>query len=206
MLHPSLETRLPELAATFRERGSLRLEPFLRDDLATELADSLRTLAHTIKVGTHPELAFLYYELSLVPEPSCDHVTCRVGRWLHDEGRAWVAELTGLALAPPPDGHLVATCFGKGCYLDPHNDVDGARAVAYVLGLTRGAWPAEQGGHLEFIDGEGDEIAVRERRAPGWNTLDLFDVRRPGRTHRVPLVTEHHERRAVSGWFYRPPR
>lgn len=204
MLHPSIEARVPALQATWREHGSLRIDSFLRDEVATELADSLRSLPHTIHSGAPPGLGFLYYELALTPEPSCDHVTCRAGRWLFADGLAWVAALTAVPLAPPPDGRLIATLYGKGGYLDPHNDVDGSRAIAYVIGLTRGKWPAEEGGHLEFLDARGDRIAVRERRAPGWNTLDLFDVRTIGRTHRIPMVTEHHERRAVSGWFHRP--
>jgi Rps23 Pro-64 3,4-dihydroxylase Tpa1-like proline 4-hydroxylase len=97
---------------------------------------------------------------------------------------------------------VTATLYSRGCYLDAHNDTDGSRALAFVLGLTREPWPAERGGHLEFLDTGGGAIRVRERRPPGWNTLDLFDVRRPDHIHRVPLVEDPVLRLAVSGWFY----
>jgi len=79
---------------------------------------------------------------------------------------------------------------------------DGARRVAYVLGLTRTAWPAEHGGHLEFLAVRDGAVVVTERRAPGWNTLDLFDVVGTNRLHQVPIVTADVERRAIPGWFY----
>lgn len=205
MMDPTTAARLPQLQRAWQGERSLRIEHFLIDEEARELLAALRELPHAIKVPRAIGLHFLYYELALEPEAACDHVTCRLARWLFDDGRSWLAELTGLTLAPPPDGRLTATAYGKGSYLDAHNDADGARSLAYVIGLTPASWPADEGGHLEFLevaDGEG-EPAVRERRAPGWNTLDIFDVARRDRVHRIPIVTEHHERRAVSGWFYR---
>jgi len=41
-----------------------------------------------------------------------------------------------------------------------------------------------------------------EVRPPGWNTLDIFDVRQPTRLHEVRMVTQPLERRAISGWLY----
>ena len=99
-------------------------------------------------------------------------------------------------------GRLLATLYTKGCYLAPHNDYDGTRAIAYVLGLSPRPWSAAQGGHLEFLSADGRRVL--ERRAPGWNTLDLFDVHRAPPLHRVPLVTEHVERRTLTGWFRVP--
>ena len=75
--------------------------------------------------------------------------------------------------------------------------------MAYVVGLSPEPWPAEEGGWLEFLGGP--DGPVLERRSPGWNTLDLFDVRRPGRWHRVPILREHRARRTIAGWFHLAP-
>ena len=205
MIHPDTRARAPELAERWRETGSMRIEPFLEPAVADELLASLRGLPHVIREPSQPGLRFLFYELAIVPEEGCDHITCRLGRWLFGDGCAWLRDVTGLVLKPPRDRRLVATAYGKGCYLEPHNDVDGNRVLAYVIGLSPATWPARDGGHLEFVepgDGPG-ALTVCERRAPGWNTLDIFDVRKPGRTHRVPILTRARERRAFSGWFYR---
>jgi Rps23 Pro-64 3,4-dihydroxylase Tpa1-like proline 4-hydroxylase len=71
-----------------------------------------------------------------------------------------------------------------------------------VLGLTDEPWPADHGGHLEFLAVDGDALIVTERRPPGWNTLDLFDVTGTACLHQVPIVTCDVERRAITGWFF----
>lgn len=207
MLHPHLMEPgvMAGLAAAWQAQGSLRLEPFLADDVAGALAGALRGQEHTLQATPPSTFMFQYWAHAFVPEPACDHVLCRFGRWLWSKGAAWVSTLTGLELGPPPDRVLMATLYSKGCYLDAHNDHDGHRQVAYVLGLTADAWPAEHGGYLEFLAVEGAAIRVTERRAPGWNTLDLFDVRAPVRLHRVPMLTHAAERRAITGWLYERP-
>jgi Rps23 Pro-64 3,4-dihydroxylase Tpa1-like proline 4-hydroxylase len=107
-----------------------------------------------------------------------------------------------MPLRPPEDRMVVSTLFQRGSFLDPHNDYDGVRCCAFVLGLTETAWPASDGGHLEFLAIAGGEVRVIERRAPGWNTLDLFDVTGTGCLHQVPILTRDVERRALAGWFY----
>lgn len=205
MLHPSLAGREAELSAEWQARGSMRIQPLLADDVARALLDELRALPHRINGATTSDLAYLYFRYDSIPDPTCDHVLCAVGRWLFDGGRAWIAELVGRDLAPPPDRGIAATLYSKGCYLDPHNDADGVRSVTYVLGLTDDSWPPERGGHLEFLAPPSPApVHVVERRAPGWNSLDLFDVERDTHIHRIPMLLDHHERRAISGWFRRP--
>lgn len=198
MLHPALD--LPALATRWQITRNLRIDDFLVPEAAEALADALRGQPHTLRCGNGP-LTFLYGECTLIPEPDCGHPTCAFARWWHGAGRGVIEGLTGRALSSPPDARVVATLYGKGCYLDTHNDFDGHRAVAYVLGLTRTRWPADEGGHLEFLGVENGEVVVRERRAPGFNTLDLFEVCGSPPPHRIPIVTRHHERRAISGWF-----
>ncbi len=190
------------LRATWQERGSIRVERFLADDVAVALRDTARNTATELRVSPPDRFAFQYWAATLVPESDCDHHLCRFGRWLWSDAVAWVSALTDLPLAPPADRLLVATHYDKGSYLDPHDDWDGARQVAFVLGLTDDVWPADQGGHLEFLAADDQAVRVIERRAPGWNTLDLFDVRASARPHMIPILRRRAERRAISGWFY----
>lgn len=73
--------------------------------------------------------------------------------------------------------------------------------MAFVLDFTEQRWPWEQGGYLEGLTHDDQGVTVAERRPPGFNTLDIFDLTVPNRTHRIPILTEHHERRVLSGWF-----
>lgn len=196
------EHDVPALRAAWQERGSIRIERFLADEVAVALRDTARSTGHELTVSPPDKLAFQYWAATLVPEADCDHRLCLFGRWLWSDVVAWVSVLTDLPLAPPEDRLLVATHYDKGSYLDAHDDWDGARKIAFVLGLTDDRWPADQGGHLEFVAADADAVRVVERRAPGWNTLDLFDVRESARTHQIPILQRRAERRAISGWFY----
>jgi hypothetical protein len=192
---------LDDLRATFSERGSIRIDGFLDGALVVALRDASRALEHELRVSIPDDLAYQYWSAKVVPEEHCDHLLCRFGRWLWSDGAAWIGALTGIELMPPPGRTLVTTLFDKGSHLDPHNDWDGTRKVAFVLGLTEETWPAEDGGHLEFLDTDGKHIVVVESRPPGWNTLDLFDVRQPTCNHAIPILRRRAERRVISGWF-----
>lgn len=203
MLHPELNAPPARraLRARWEETRSLRIEPFLAEDAAARLLEALRQAPFRLVTTSPGSFAYQLWEHTYAPEPACEHVLCAFGRFLHEDGLALVREVTGLPLAPREDRAVTATLYTRGCYLDAHNDSDGARAVAYVVGLTPGRWPAERGGHLEFLEPAGGSVRVRERRAPGWNTLDLFSVVED-RPHRIPIVRDPVERRAISGWFY----
>jgi 2OG-Fe(II) oxygenase superfamily len=205
MLAPSLAVAeaLSPLQAAWRERRSLRVAPFLDEEVAAALLDAARAQSYTVLCELPDPLAFQYLVAPLAPEAECDHLLCRFGRWLWDDGVQWVSALTGTDLAPPDDRQLLLTHYDKGSYLDPHNDYDGRRKLAFIIGLTEDTWPAEDGGHLEFLSADGGGgVRVIERRPPGWNTLDLFDVSAPDRPHAVPIVRRRAERRAIGGWFY----
>jgi hypothetical protein len=204
MLHPRLRepATVDELRARWRDEHALRIADFLDPAEALALRDALREQTHTLTTAPDASLFFQYWAFTQVPDPECDHVVCRAGRWLWSDGRAWLSMLTGIDLAPPEDRLLVATRYDKGSYLDTHNDWNGARKVAYVLGLTESHGPPEEGGWLEFLTADDDGAKLLHRVPPGWNTLDLFDVRQPDRPHAVPILTRAAERRAISGWFY----
>ena len=191
-----------EATAIWQKNRSLRIDGLLVDDDARVLRDELRTLPNALRGASPPAFSFQYSALGNVPDADCDHVLCQFGRWWWSAGVAFAAGITGMSLRPPEDRMVVSTLFQRGSFLDPHNDYDGVRRCAYVLGLTETAWPPSDGGYLEFLGMAGDEVQVTERRAPGWNTLDLFDVTGVHCLHHVPILTRDVERRAIAGWFY----
>ncbi len=203
MLHPDLRDpgRVAELQAAWAETGNLRLDPFLDPQAALALRDALRGLPHELTSEPVWQLGFQYFRYPWQPQADCDHVTCAFGRWWRGEGAAWLGRLAGRALVSNPGEQLQASLYGKGCFLEWHNDHDGVRQVAYVVGLTEQRWDPADGGHLEFL--HGGQVT---RRAPGWGTLDLFDVsvEATAPVHRIPLMTQAHERRAFLGWLVRP--
>lgn len=208
MLNPELRTPAARAALRARWAGDacLRIDDLLDPGAALALWRELREQPFRLRAQAPPVgLAFQYFEYQLTPEADCDHVLCRAGRWWMTELREWLGELTGLDLAVPPGGALISHLYTRGSYLAAHNDHDGSRALAFVYGLTRDRWPVEVGGHLEFLIASAETVTIGERRAPGWNTLDVFDVRAPTRLHRVPMVTAPVERRTITGWFHDPP-
>lgn len=91
-----------------------------------------------------------------------------------------------------------ATEYRPGHYLTRHlDDPKGEhRKFAFVLGLTK-KWDPDWGGLLQFFDDDGQPT---DSLSPGYNTLDLFDVRH---VHSVTYTTPfcQNPRHAVSGWF-----
>jgi SM-20-related protein len=91
-----------------------------------------------------------------------------------------------------------ATDYRPGHYLTRHlDDPKGElRKFAFVWGFTR-TWDPDWGGLLQFYN---DDAEPTYAYSPGFNTLDLFDVRH---VHAVTLVAPFalHPRLAVSGWF-----
>jgi hypothetical protein len=199
-------------AAWEASHGNVRIDGFLAPEEVDRLATALSGQAFELTRSSVD--MYQYWRSDLHYDAACDHVLCALGRWLHDEAPAIAGRWTGMALAPDRDELLSANLYSKGSYLDVHNDFGKGRAVAFVLGLTREPWSAEEGGWLEFVrrgrpwgelspeERDSPDAEVLLRRPPGWNTLDLFDVRGQDRWHRVTLVRTHRARLTVSGWFY----
>jgi len=205
-LHPSLAVtgRLDTLKADWHASGNLRIEPFLDPDAADGLLSALRTESFEPRIMTSslPGFRYVYWQHAFVPDVECDHLTCGFGRWLFHEFRDWLIELTGKPLKPPDEPQVISTVYMKGSYLDLHNDYDGEREIAYIIGLTPEPIPANEGGNLQFVEPQpSGDIEVTIERPAGWNTLDVFDVSSPGRSHRVPILRTHRERRAIIGWM-----
>lgn len=92
-----------------------------------------------------------------------------------------------------------ATLFAPNHYLGLHIDSHVAEGweVAYVLNLARDDWHPDWGGHLLFLDDEGDVV---EGFRPRFNALNLFRVPTPHLVSYVPPFAPI-GRMAVTGWL-----
>ncbi len=221
MLNPRWQEDSTELREVFAKSGRLRLTQVFQPEVAEALLNAQRQVPFALRghratrvawqQGQATGLDLQYWQhviqTSAVQDPLQSRVLQAFARWLFDEGVSWLEELTGLRPAPPADGQLLATSYAKGSYLDPHNDYDGQRLVALVFGFTPKSLTLKQGGHLQFITLDSHDTGtagVEVSLAPGFNTLDLFEVLDHPPIHQVTLVQEHVERRALTCWFYSP--
>ena len=204
MIRPELDPPPPDLIAQWQTHGIVRVERFFRDEVAEEALRALREAPHHLTVPTRTDLAYLMASSEHRADPTSGSPLARMVAWWFTEGRAWVTALTGHDLVAPPSGVLLSTLYTKGCYLEPHNDQAPSRVLAFILGFTAETWEPSEGGYLEFLDTDASGQLHRTRRAPGFNTLDLFDVREGAFVHEIPILRTHRERRVMSGWFHRP--
>ena len=181
----------------------IRIEDVLAPDIVESLLDEVRKQPHSLIARAGLDISFQYWTYAFVPDEECDHILCRLGRWLFHDACTWLSKVTDMDLAPPPDNQVVATHYTKGSHLSTHNDFDGKRRVAFIFGLTHPDHiPTEPDGHLDLLTAQHSGIQIRQRRPPGWNSLDLFDVTGKAQLHRVNMLRTHAERRAFTGWFY----
>lgn len=205
-LHPRLlePDALRALAEQFAAAGgNVRIEQVLAPGLADALPDALRELPFTAHcVDDEHVRCFFWRCLIAIPredEPPLPPPLDLLGRFVKHDLPALASAIAGRAILGPVEDWLPVCLYRKGSYLDAHEDHGVDRAAAFVLGLTRDRWDPSAGGHLEFL--ADDRLSVVERRAPGFDSLDLYDVRPVVRWHRVPLLVEHVERLTVSGWL-----
>lgn len=177
--------------------GNLRLDGFVDHDTAQALHDAL--VAQEFEFARSPTDLFQHARYPIWPDDDCDHPICAFARWFRTDGAAWISAVTGRDLVGPREEVLVGYWYGKGGFLDLHNDFGKGRAVALVLGLTPTTWPAEEGGWLEL---HGPAGHVVERRPPGFGTADLLDVSHPRHPHQIPMLTTHQRRLTITGWWW----
>ncbi len=190
------DAAIAPLAQAFATEGAVRIERAFDEAVAAAALEALRGEAHIPDLHPH-EHGYQLWRSSWVPEPACAHDLCGLGRWLFAEGRQLAERVSGLQLGVGEGGVLVSDRHHKGMYVEPYDEADGVRAVAFQVGLTPCTWPAEWGGHVQVL---GPDDAVRSSWAPDWNTLDLFDVRVQAR-RRLPILREHTEGFVISGWY-----
>ena len=204
MIDPSLQPIPDGIRRQWEDTRRIRIDGFLQPNVAQAVLADLRQRPHRLALPDTPQLQFQMATHKHYPDATCDHAACNLVAWWFDEGLSWVNDLVGESFVSPPSGHLLSTLYTKGCYLDPHTDTNPGRAIAFVLGFTEEQWPHHEGGYLEFLRYTDADIEVTERRRPGFNTLDLFDIREHRMVHHIPVLTTHRERRALSGWFHEP--
>jgi hypothetical protein len=200
-LHPRLHDPavLAELRARFAAQGGcLRIDEVLMPGIAAALPEALLALPFEPYHVHDEHVRCLFWRCIVAVHDELPWPFDWLGRFVTSDLPALVAAITGREVAGLTEDWLPVCLFTKGSYLDAHEDHGVGRATAFVLGLTREPWPADDGGHLELL--ADDRETVVERRAPGFDTLDLYDVRPVVRWHRVPLLVEHHRRLTVSGW------
>jgi hypothetical protein len=204
---PTLHPRLAEAGAldALSERWRTRRRMRIEDALAPGLAEAI--------VASAGQLPFSFFERH---EGEIHCVLWRQPHALEGDARGFAAmpelrrlltvdlpalasAITAQALGPAPGGHFAIDYYTRGSYLDAHSDRGPDRLVAYVVGLTGERWPAERGGHLEFL--APDEETVIERVAPGFGSLDLFCIYPLTAPHRVPLLRDPVTRLSINGWL-----
>jgi hypothetical protein len=157
-------------------------------------------------------------------EASCSCALCRLERDVlrHPAMDALLGKLTGRGGNTQRQRYELDTMFASryraGDFLARHNDRQDARAIAFVLQLSK-QWRFEYGGLLVMLGGgdnddddddedffrdpRGASLPVRDVLVPRYNTLTLFEVRNTSAWHFVSEVARAapRPRFAVSGWF-----
>ncbi len=206
-LNPSLKspTEIEGLGRRWKEHPNLRIRSFLSENHVLSLWTELSHRALHFHTTTPGNFRYQYWADAVHIDNEQNPVVASFARWLYTDALSWISQWSEQALTPPEDRQFLTTLFTQGCYLDPHNDADGKRAIAFVLGLTRERWKEEEGGCLTFLEADDTNVSLVERRPPGWNTLDLFSVHNRTYLHEVQLLRTDRKRRAMAGWFYLPP-
>jgi SM-20-related protein len=155
-----------------------------------------------VATGARGGFQYLYeryplHDPHIAPPPMRDPVLAQVRELMQDEAFLGLARtVTGREDIRHADCQM--TRYRRGHFLTWHTDhADGKhRVAAYVLGLTP-HWPADYGGQLQFVAGDGSVEAVF---MPRFNTLNIFSVPAPHLVSAVaPFVTE--SRYSLTGWF-----
>ena len=204
-LHPRLgdPAILDALRARWADSRRLRIDDALAPGLAEALADAAaeHPFAYFEKHVSEVRCVF-WRQLQRFPEPgevSSFGPIAEARRLFEVDLPALARAITGQALRPAAGNGFAIDYYTRGSYLDAHTDQGADRLVAYVVGLTRDTWPADEGGHLEFL--APDETTVVDRVAPGWGSLDLFCIYPLLRPHRIPLLRANVTRLSVNGWL-----
>jgi hypothetical protein len=207
MLNPELNhpNRIEVLRAAWNEHKFVRISGLFDVDSLHAIGTAIQNQSFTL-CGSDPDalvrsdvIQYQNFQRVLRPNESEEPVLNQLVDWVNHSLASWVGGLVDRALQGDPAGQVLCTLYSRGGYLDPHNDWDGSRSVAYVIGLTPPPWEPKDGGCLEMMSRQGEMLA---QYPPGWNTLDLFDVTGAGYMHQVSMVRSERLRWAIPGWFF----
>jgi len=204
-LHPRLAdlSTVAELRSTWSAHRRLRIEDALDPDLADALVDL--AAAHPFNFfDRHVSEVRCVFWRKVHPLPdahdlNAPHALRALRRFIDDDLPALASAITTQRLRAAAGDGIAIDFYTRGSYLDSHTDQGSDRLIAYVIGLTADQWPAEDGGHLEFL--APDEHTVLDRIAPGYGSLDLFTIYPLTRPHRVPILRRPVTRLSINGWL-----
>ncbi len=162
----------------------LRVDDVLAPGLAAELADWLPTLPLEPRYLAEQVALTWACEIQVPDEIDPQHpgALYRLVEFLDRDLPALASAITGQTLVPPIARVVHVASLRRGAYVDAGATLAPPGGIDVVLGLTGARWPADYGGHTEWLNDAG---VVTRRLAPGFDTLDLQP---PGR-YRVPLLT-----------------
>lgn len=209
-LHPRLldPVALAAYQAAWGSTRRLRIEDALDPELCDALVDLAASHPFTFferepgSSGASSEIRCVFWrQVHPLPDPDTDAPLAlhRLRRFIDLDLPALASSITGQSLRAAAGTGVALDFYTRGSYLDAHTDQGADRLIAYVVGLTADTWPAEDGGHLEFLGP--DEHTVLDRIAPGYGSLDLFTVYPLTRPHRVPLLKRPVTRLSINGWL-----
>lgn len=97
-------------------------------------------------------------------------------------------------------GDTLCSNYSAGHFLTVHDDKHEHRdrVAAYVLSLTRD-WQPDWGGHLAFLDDDGN---IEQAFMPAFNTLNIFLVPQNHSVQQVATFAKG-SRLSLTGWVYR---
>lgn len=190
-VHPRLRDprSRAELAAAWRAERRVRIPDALPPGVAAELLSVvLRLPVATVAVEDHAGL-WWGCEVEVPREPEPQHPACllRLARFLAEDLPELSAVATGTPLSVADPFRIHVRILRKGAFVDPQVDPPGSSPGQLWLGLTAARWPAEWGGHMEWLAAE---RAPAARMEPGWNTLDLIGVGAQG-GYAIPVLRRH---------------
>lgn len=200
-LAPRSAEQLAALRRTWAESRRVRISDALVPDLARDLALSASARPFHYFERHVNEVRALFWRQTVAWDtaPSEFAPIAALRHLIEVDLPALASAITGQALRAVQDQGVAFDLYTRGSYLDTHTDQGAERLIAYVIGLTEDAWPAEDGGHLEFL--APDESTVLDRIPPGFGTIDLFCIYPLVRPHRVPILTRQVTRLSVNGWL-----
>ena len=182
-MHPRLRsTSEPDWATTLEASGHALIPDALEPGLAAEADLVLSRLP--LEPEANPTSSHVAWCGTLVvpPTPDPQNPAClyRLLRFLEQDLPAWVGDALGRPLRSLYPGRLMVWTFRKGAFADAVQPLapDG---IDVFLSLSARRWPADWGGHLGILDGDGQLAASH---APGPGQLHLTR----GWRVKVPLV------------------
>ena len=195
--HTTPETLL-RLRALWNESSNIRIEEAFESDVLVPLVEALPQQSFQRSESKDPLHPHSYFKSVLDQHWDPFQPFTTLWAWLNGEGLDWVESLTGQSLTPPSPKSASIELYSQGCFHSQFMHLESPHAIGFVMGLSSSTWAEHHGGHLLFYDRSHHPFL---RRAPQYNTLDLFEVCNNDSHREIPLLALDIQRYTVSGWL-----